>query len=316
MATSLIGPIVGGLFANQSAGKAADSANRATDEATRLQREMFDKQIELTAPSRNAGNAALNRMGHLFGLTRKGFGAPQQQQQQPMPMAGQNPLMGMLNQRLEPEQLGGGAEYWSGQGASPTGQIQRGLPMTSAEIQGLIASQYGNPTPITEATPDEYGTDEEYGSLMRDFGLKDFNTDPGYQFRQDEGNKAMMRKASAGGGIYSGAAMKDAMRFNQGIASDEYGKAFDRFQVNRTNKINPLMSLSGMGQQSAGVLGAAGQSMANQVGGYQLGNANMQGAANITRGNALNSAFQNAWQGWNKPNQANFSWANKMSIDD
>ncbi len=321
MASSLIGPVVGsvvgGLFSNNSANTAANAAQAGTDAATRAQMDMFNRQVELTAPQRNAGNAAMNRMGHLLGLTRTGFSNQRQPQAYPQPAQQQQPSPHMRGQ-MEPEQMGGGAEYWSAMGSNQSNAQRQNGMMTDGNIQNYIQGQYGNETPSWEQPQEGYGTDSEYGSLMRDFGMSDFEREPGYQFRQDEGNKALMRRASASGGIYSGAAMKEAMRFNQGIASDEYGRAFDRFQVNRGNKLNPLLSLAGMGQQGVSSIGQAGQSMANQVGGYALGNANMQGAAAITRGNALNSAFQNAWQGMNRNNgtAGAFNWTNKTNYDD
>ncbi len=318
MASSLIGPIVGGLFASNSADEASDAASGASRDAINLQREMFNRQIDLTAPQRNAGNAAMDRLGHLLGLSRNGFGQGMQAPNSPqaMPRVRQsNPLAALIPEMASPEFVrGGGPESWGDEvrgGMLPTGRM-----ITNPDIEEGVTAQYGNPTPIYESPDGQLGAEGEFGALMRDFGLGDFEKDPGYQFRQEEGEKAMRRRASASGGIYSGAAMKDAMRFNQGMATDEYGKAFDRFQVNRTNKLNPLFSLAGMGQQSSNTLGQAGQGMANQIGGYQLGNANMQGAAAITRGNALNSAFQNAWQGYQNRQSPSFGWANKPSIDD
>ena len=41
----------------------------------------------------------------------------------------------------------------------------------------------------------------EYGSLMRDFSMKDFTTDPGYAFRMSEGLKGLDRQAAARGGL-------------------------------------------------------------------------------------------------------------------
>lgn len=310
MASSLIGPVVGGLFANRAADKAANAAQAGTDAASRTQMEMFNRQVELTAPQRNAGNAAMNRMGHLLGLTRKGFSSPTQSPPYQNQL-GRLAQMAPLNRQEMPGQ-------WTspefGMDAEPT--RTNGM-QTNADIENFIASQYGEQQPQNNQPLEEYGTDDEYGSLMRDFGAKDFEKDPGYQFRLDEGNKALQRRAAAGNGVYSGAAMKDALRFSQGLATDEYGKAFDRFQVNRGNKLNPLFSLAGMGQQGVSALGQSGQNVANQIGGYQLGNANMQGAASITRGNALNSAFQNAWQGYQTRQQPYaFPWANKLSVDD
>ena len=61
------------------------------------------------------------------------------------------------------------------------------------------------------------------------FDMDDFNADPGYQFRQSEGEKAINRFSASRGGFNSGATIKDLLRYNQGFASDEFGKAYGRF---------------------------------------------------------------------------------------
>jgi len=50
-----------------------------------------------------------------------------------------------------------------------------------------------------------------------------FETSPGYAFRQAEGQKGVENSAAARGGLYSGAALKAIDRFNQDYASNEYG---------------------------------------------------------------------------------------------
>jgi hypothetical protein len=99
-----------------------------------------------------------------------------------------------------------------------------------------------------------------YGSLAKPFGAQQFEQDPGYAFRQSEGMKALERSAAARGGLLSGGTLKGIQRFGQDLASQEYGNAFNRYQVERSARLNPLQSLMGAGQSSANTLtGAAGQ---------------------------------------------------------
>lgn len=101
---------------------------------------------------------------------------------------------------------------------------------------------------------------EGYGSLAKPFGAEQFQQDPGYAFRQAEGMKALERSAAARGGLLSGGTLKGIQRFGQDLASQEYGNAFNRYQVERAARLNPLQSLMGSGQSSANTLtGAAGQ---------------------------------------------------------
>lgn len=55
---------------------------------------------------------------------------------------------------------------------------------------------------------------------------REFEADPGYQFRLEQGEKAINRGASARGNVLSGATMQALGNFNSGLASQEYG-AFD-----------------------------------------------------------------------------------------
>ena len=101
---------------------------------------------------------------------------------------------------------------------------------------------------------------EGYGSLAKPFGTEQFQQDPGYAFRQAEGMKALERSAAARGGLLSGGTLKGIQRFGQELASQDYQNAFNRYQVERSARLNPLQSLMGAGQSSSNVLtGAAGQ---------------------------------------------------------
>ena len=86
-----------------------------------------------------------------------------------------------------------------------------------------------------------------YGSLGKAFGADQFQQDPGYAFRQSEGMKALERSAAARGNLMSGSTMKGIRRFGQDLASQEYQNAFNRYQVERSAKLNPLQSLMGSG---------------------------------------------------------------------
>ena len=126
-----------------------------------------------------------------------------------------------------------------------------------------------------------------YGRYARDFGMSDFQQDPGYEFRLTEGLKVLDRQAAARGGLISGAALKAAGRYGQDYASGEFQNAFNRFQVNRSNQLNPLASLAGMGQTATNALSNA----AGQYGQAAYGSAtdigNAQAAGRMGMANAL-----------------------------
>lgn len=108
--------------------------------------------------------------------------------------------------------------------------------------------------------------------------------DPGYKFRMDEGLKALNAAASAGGRMGSSRTAKDLMRFGQGLASQEYDRAYNR----EFNRLGSLMNV-GTGANLTGVQ-ASGQHGANVSNLYtNLGNA--QAANAISGANADKQLF-------------------------
>jgi hypothetical protein len=132
------------------------------------------------------------------------------------------------------------------------------------------------------------------GKYAKDFSMTDFQQDPGYAFRMSEGLKALDRTAAARGGMLSGAALRGATRYGQDMASQEYSNAFNRYQTNRANQLNPLQSLMGAGQTAANLVGAAGQNYANQAGEAYMGAGNARASGYVGSANAWSNALGNA----------------------
>lgn len=112
------------------------------------------------------------------------------------------------------------------------------------------------------------------GEFTKNFTMADYQADPGYKFRIDQGEQAIERAAVARGSRYSGATLKALARFNSGLASDEYGKAYDRFNNDLSTRFNRLASVAGVGQTATAQTGQAGAAAAGAAG--QLINAQGQ----------------------------------------
>ena len=106
----------------------------------------------------------------------------------------------------------------------------------------------------------------EGASEYTPFGMAQFQQDPGYGFRFDQGQKALERSAAARGGLISGNTGGALQQFGQGMASQEYQNAFNRYQAERQARLGPLQSLAGVGQTSVNALGQAGQNYASGMG--------------------------------------------------
>lgn len=132
-----------------------------------------------------------------------------------------------------------------------------------------------------------YGLDPAGAKETQQQALADFETSPGYQFRMDEGVKALDRSAASRGLLRSGAQMKGITAFGQGAASEEYG-----------NYMNNLFQAAGMGSQAA----SSGNSTAGQLtanagnflaqGGAARGSAYAAGANALASG--ISSGVRNA----------------------
>lgn len=83
-------------------------------------------------------------------------------------------------------------------------------------------------------------------------GPGEFEADPGYQFRKEEGIKGLERSAAARGNLLSGATAKAITDYSQNYASNEYQNWLNRFY----QKLTPYMNVAQMGQGAAAQTGA------------------------------------------------------------
>lgn len=125
--------------------------------------------------------------------------------------------------------------------------------------------------------------------------MENFYTSPGYQFRMDEGLRAIDADASAKGMLRSGATMKAAEAFGQGLASQEYDKYFGRASDQFGSYFNRLMNLSTLGENAAAGVGQQGQISANAQSNIATGaaGAEARNIGNTTQGiqTGLNQLF-------------------------
>jgi hypothetical protein len=125
------------------------------------------------------------------------------------------------------------------------------------------------------------------GEFDKAFSETKFTADPGYAFRLSEGMKALDRTAAARGGLLSGSTLKGAQRYGQDLASQEYQNAFNRYYAERTNRLQPLQSLAGVGQTSANTLTSAAGTLGSQIGSNIIGAGNAAAAGQVGSANAI-----------------------------
>jgi hypothetical protein len=123
-------------------------------------------------------------------------------------------------------------------------------------------------------------------SRLADGHLQDGNqvlqSDPGYQFRLDEGNKAISNAAAARGLGNSGGTLKALTKYGQDYASNEYNNSYNR-------QYNTLSQLAGYGQNSTNNLANAAGQYGMGIANNYTGGANAQAAAEIAKGNQISN---------------------------
>lgn len=107
-----------------------------------------------------------------------------------------------------------------------------------------------------------------------------FRNSTGYQFRLNQGLNALNSGYAGAGTIKSGAAMKGAVDYGQGMASQEFG-----------NYLNALGNQQGVGLQAGSALAGVGQNMANSLGQIYMTNGENQANAALLKGKNTSNMF-------------------------
>lgn len=305
MPWSFIVPAAISLFSGSQQADAAESAagvaNAASNRATELQRDMFERQMAGLEPNRQAGLVAQNRLMELLGLRMPaqagggGVGAPYMRSDAEL----RNALAGQFTYGP------GQAEVGPEGGMMPTagGIDEAGLS------RAMAAARQGDQNAMNTYQPPQGagGQSADFGKYARDFNMSDFQQDPGYAFRLSEGQKVLERNAAARGGLISGGALRAATRYGQDMGSQEYANAFNRYQTNRSNQLNPLGSLMASGQNAAAGQGTAAGQYGTNVGNAYMGQGINQGNALLAGAQARSSSYGDIANlyGRTKPNFSN-----------
>jgi len=150
------------------------------------------------------------------------------------------------------------------------------------------------------------------------FGAEQFQQDPGYAFRVNEGIKALDRSAAARGGLLSGNQLRGVTEYGQNAASQEYQNAFNRYQAERQARLGPLQSLAGVGQTSANTLTNAAGQLGSNLADLSVGAGNARASSYIGGANAISNGmgqYLNYNQNQNMLNAFNNMGANNAAYN-
>lgn len=176
-------------------------------------------------------------------------------------------------------------------GANKAAKSQKKAAKKAAKVQQqALAQQAELAKPYVEAGKNALA---QYQALApyQDFGMAQFQADPGYQFRMAEGLKALERSAAARGLLQSGGTLKGIQQYGQNLASDEYQNAFGRYLTQREARMNPYAFLAGLGQGAAAGqaanIGTTGANLAE----IAMNRGNVQAAGTMGAVNALSQGL-------------------------
>jgi len=311
-ATAVIGStIVSGLFANSAAQTQAD----ASIQAAQMQKDMFNQTVANEQPYVQAGYGAQNYLNFLLGIpstTSQGGGYGNQGGYGgggygPNGFGGGGGRMG-----AGANGMGGGgfgdASYLQttgqngpgGPGANVTSP-QAGPSSTSSQTLTGIWPSYvtaGGPSTNSSKSGAQSASSGPggFGSLLKPFSIEDFhNYSPAYQFQLQQGQQGILNRDASSAGALSGAAQKDLMGFNQGMAQDAFTNAFNQYQTQQGNIYGRLMGVANQGQAAASNAATGGSSYANSIGANVANAGTARAGGLVGIGNSLSSMASLPW---------------------
>lgn len=300
---AVAGPVIGGLLGSGGSSDASGAMAQSAQQANALNAGLFNAGQATTAPYRLAGQNALVLQQRMLGLrparTAYDNAIPHLGSDGTLtfvdPHTGQNITgLGGTGSSTSGGQSGGqsGSSYTDANGFTAGGQyvepfhahspnydearLGPNYESTLRQQQGLYNPDAGSgqSNPGQPYTPDAHPEDDQPYNFQ--------TTDPSYAFNRDQGLLALDRRAAAGGHLLGGGALKDALTYASGLASNEFSNQFAR-----------LGSISGLGANSTArnnqtSLGAGG--LLNDSLGAQ-GSANAAGDVGQSRawGNVFNT---------------------------
>lgn len=272
------------LIQANSANQAADAQTQATTNATGEAAREYNVSRNDLAPYRDAGNAALVKVRQLLGIAPPTGTAAYGGSLIDMSGGAPAPIAGLYQAdpayRKAWDDTLAAHNAWSMAPASKGG-IGGAPGYSAASDVNWINEQLRARLPAADPNAATTGIGPSVGDIMA--------LDPGYQFRLNQGSRALTNAAGASGMLNSGATAKALTRYGQDYASGEFNNIYNR-----------LAGTAGIGQNATNTTATLGANTAGTIGNLLTSGANARGAAAISAGNAgagaLNSFGNNYMQ--------------------
>jgi hypothetical protein len=177
--------------------------------------------------------------------------------------------------------------YLEGIAKDPAGHVIDGAPRINAHLRDYLAKnlgKYAKPIAPAPGSPGAVAADWRNRPVDRTGG---FQASPGYQFRLNEGNRAIETGAAARGRLFSGSTVKRAADYSQGLASDE----FERFRA-------ALFGIAGLGGTAASQTATLGANAGARIADTQYQSSLARGSAYAAGADGVNNAVQGGLGNW------------------
>lgn len=310
---AIVGAAVAGVAGSaMQAGAASDAANTQAAAAQNAQQISLGEFNTITGqeqPFMQGGYGALNALEYGLGIPStapSGYGGYSSGN-------GYDPSSGYTigpNGSIGQLIPGGGTTTGYGGGVAPSGGFSSlpglhtqapsmhsgmgglgGAGMPTQGYQPRPGSPSIGPTGAPSTQPGGIG----YGSLLTPFTAENWKElSPSYGFQLQQGQQGTLNAASANGGALSGAAQKDLMEFNQGLAGTSFNNAFNMYQTQQGNIYQRLAGLTQLGQSAAANTGQQGTALAGQAAQSAQNIGTAQAAGQIGAANAYASGLSSA----------------------
>jgi hypothetical protein len=236
LGASALGGVASAVSTGNASRAAVNASQQATAENNALARDIYGQNRATLAPFVQQGTAATSYINQLLGI------APQAQ---PQPQ-----MMGM----------GGGGQF----AFNPRDDFMSGFG--GSMVPGMGGGGF---TPGI-APPGVGGNMPAPGAAQAGFDA--FRNSTGYDFRLNEGSRAITNSQAARGMLNSGATLKGLTRFGQNIASDEFN-----------NYLNSLLGQQSLGANAASAQAGVANNFSSQVQANNAQNATNVGNAALAR---------------------------------
>lgn len=230
---------IGASKQKKAANKAADLAAQNNSENNALSREVYNSNVALLDPFREEGLKATRTLSELLGLSPPGSAAAPPPAPAPAPAA-----FAPAAPDLTPADI----IYRNGRFTN-----RKGVSLEPSEVRNIYANQRLAQQPTTTVQPAPAATSAPDNPAPRS-AWDIFRDSTNYDFRFDEGARAINQGYAAGGKLESGAALKALTKYGQDFASNELN-----------NYIGLLGNQQGMGLNAARAVAGVGGDMVHNI---------------------------------------------------